>query len=270
MISYSGYIKSLSAKGKRYFLFKEAMEDLSVSNGTLRKGLSGLMKKGVIASPAMGLYIIIPPEDYNRGCISPDELVVILAKYWNMNYYVGLLSAGDYYGAAHQKPQIFQVITERRRKNKILQCGKVRIEFLFKKSVAGIATRSYTTHMGEIKVASPEVLAMDLLLYPRRSGGLNNIATVLSELLEELDSTELLKLIARSEKAVWIQRLGYILANISSFEEEKKAVIINELSDIIREKNFSYSPLSPHLPVKGHPYNKQFRLIENDLIDSDL
>jgi len=51
-------------------------------------------------------------------------------KHLNVDYYVGLLSAGLFYGATHQKPARFQVITNKRVKHP-LQFGDVVIQLVY-------------------------------------------------------------------------------------------------------------------------------------------
>ena len=42
---------------------------------------------------------------------------------------------------------------------------------------------SFKTPRGYINVATPEVTAMDLVTYPKHSGGLSQVATVFQELM---------------------------------------------------------------------------------------
>ena len=43
-------------------------------------------------------------------------------------YYAGLLTAAEYHGAAHQRPQVFQVVVEENRPE--VSCGKIRVWFI--------------------------------------------------------------------------------------------------------------------------------------------
>ena len=72
--------------------------------------LHRLKKNNLIVSPAKGFYLIIPPEYQAYGCLPADMFIPDLMRYWNTPYYAGFLSAAQYYGAAHQKPQRFQVV----------------------------------------------------------------------------------------------------------------------------------------------------------------
>jgi len=66
-----------------------------------------------------------------------------------------------------------------------------------KKSLTGIPKENITVNTGYLKVSSPEVTAMDLLRYTSKSGGLNHIVTVLSELIESIDPDKLLVLVMK-------------------------------------------------------------------------
>jgi predicted transcriptional regulator of viral defense system len=110
MKHFSDYIKSIRAGGHSAFSTGKALADLNISKNALRCGMHKLMKKGEIISPAKHLYIIIPPEYQSLGCLPASELIPILMQHWNLPYYVCLLSAADYHGASHQKPQIKPIL----------------------------------------------------------------------------------------------------------------------------------------------------------------
>ena len=53
----------------------------------------------------------------------------------DLSYYAGLLSAAQFHGAAHQRPQEFQVFLAKNRRS--IQCGTVRVAFLARKRRRG-------------------------------------------------------------------------------------------------------------------------------------
>lgn len=55
-------------------------------------------------------------------------------------------------------------------------------------------------------ISTPEATAMDLMHYPSQSGGLNHIATVLSELQESINPEKLLLLAENQNSLPWKQR----------------------------------------------------------------
>ena len=86
-----------------------------------------------------------------------------LMNYLKEPYYVGLLSAAEIHGAAHQRPQIFQVMAARRRRT--IKCGEVRIEFCVRRNLDKIPCAKHKVTTGYLRVSSPEATAFDLIGY---------------------------------------------------------------------------------------------------------
>jgi hypothetical protein len=61
-----------------------------------------------------------------------------------------------------------------------------------------------------LRVTSPEATALELVGYSDQCGGLDNVASVLTELIDRLEALKLLAA-ARLCPIVWVQRLGYLL-----------------------------------------------------------
>lgn len=263
------YIKSIRRQGQRHFTLQQATADLHLSGNAARVAVHRLYKQGELISPAKGLYLIVPPEHQRQGASPPAEVVPVLMQYLQTDYYVSLLSAAQYYGAAHQKPTHFQVITNRRSKHP-LQFGQVKIELTYKKSLAGLPVRDFVVDTGYLKVAAPELVALDLLKYPTKSGGLNHIATVLSELIEAIEVAKLIELAEMTAATIWLQRMGYILEQIAPMEPEKVQDIVEQLATYLATKPKRWVPLAPELPRTGCPRIKKWQLIANTTIESDL
>ena len=187
------YLEKLRSGGKRCFTSQEIMQTLNVSYGAARAGLSRLKRDGKLISPVNGLYVIVPPEHKSYGSIPAEELIPIMMKHINAEYYVALLSAAEFYGASHQKPMLFQVITNKRIKHS-LKFGQVHIKLIYKKSLAALPIKDFVVSSGYLNVATPELIAIDLLKFPKHAGGMNNIATVLSELIESINVHKLIEL----------------------------------------------------------------------------
>ena len=114
MATLSSYIHKLQKRGMRSFTLQEAMSFLQSHPKTIASAIHRLKEKGVLISPARGLYVIIPPEYQNTGSILPEELLPIIARYLGIDYYVSHLSAARHYGASHQRPNCFQVVSSYR------------------------------------------------------------------------------------------------------------------------------------------------------------
>jgi len=128
------YLSHLQAYGKLYFTVDQAIQDLDATKNVVYAAVKRLKKKGLIMSPAKGLYVIVPNEYLSQGCLPPEQLISIFMKYVSVDYYAGLLTAALYHGATHQKPGVFQVVSNKQFK-KALKFGQIRIDFIYKKSL---------------------------------------------------------------------------------------------------------------------------------------
>ena len=225
-------IVDYAAYGKHHFTFSEFRENLNGTAAAARQALSRLAKKGEIASPSRGFYVILPPEFRHIGCLPADEFIPALMEYRNMPYYVGLLSAAQYFGAAHQRPQEFQVVLAKNR-NEIV-CGNVKVVFLARKNLHAVPTVRFNNPRGSIVVSSIEATVFDLVGYMHRAGGVDRVAGLLSELADDLDPVRLVEA-SRSVPIRWAQRSGYLLESIGA--EEKVTLLKRNLRG--RARNFT-------------------------------
>ena len=127
--------------------------------------------------------MIVPPEYRALGCLPADQFIPALMERLNQPYYAGLLSAAQYHGAAHHRPQQFQVLLERSRRP--LSCGQVRTKFVVRKHLRQVPVQSFKTPRGLIRASTPEATAVDLVGYYDRVGGSIRVATVLWNLRSE-------------------------------------------------------------------------------------
>jgi predicted transcriptional regulator of viral defense system len=238
------YLEELAAAGRYHFLAKEAQQALGVSAAAVKVALSRLAKRGVISSPARGFYGIVPPEYRSLECLPADQFIPALMKILNLPYYAGLLTAAQYYGAAHQRPQQFQVFLEKRRLP--IVCGKVRVAFLIRKRLREVPVQSLNTPRGTLLVSTPEATALDLVGYQHQAGGLSQVATVLSELAEKIDPAKL-AVTAAAGPVPWAQRLGYLLELVDA--PEKAA----PLKEYVRARAHESAPLLAQ-PRKPRPH----------------
>lgn len=164
-------------------------------------------------------------------------------------------------GAAHQRPQVFQVVTARNRAP--LSCGKVRVDFIARKNAEEMPTNIMNTPRGTLRLASPETTAFDLVGYPQHAGGLDNVATILAELAEKLDPAELARIAALSP-VTWAQRLGYLL-DLIEISEKTEA-----LATYVVTKRLVATPPVPSQPVDGVEKNQRWQLLVNAEVEVEL
>src|SRR6516164_9004387 len=127
------YVDGLARSGRYFFSSADAREALGVSAEAAKVAIHRLSQQGLVSSPARGYYIVVPPEYHTLGCLPPEQFIPSLMERLGLRYYAGLLTAAQYHGAAHQKPQEFQVCLERARRP--IECGRVRIRFIVRKNL---------------------------------------------------------------------------------------------------------------------------------------
>ena len=108
----SDYIDALLAKGVFCFSGAEASDALGSGVIATRAALRRLRHKGEVAMPYRGFYVIVPPEYRKMGCLPANQFIPLLMDYLKEPYYAGMLTAAEHYGAAHQRPQAFQVLLQ--------------------------------------------------------------------------------------------------------------------------------------------------------------
>lgn len=256
------FINHLSAEGKRWFTTAEIKEALEVSDKAVWSAIERLKDSGELASPAKGFYLIISPEYRILKCLPPEFFIHQLMAFWEIPYYVCLQSAAMYYGATHQQTQIFYVMVPKNRP--MIQCGKVRIEFIAKKQIVSIPIQASKTTAGYINISTPESTAMDIICYARKCGGMNSVFTILEELAETIKSEPLRALAETHQKKYWVQRLGFLLEELGYLE------LSETLYESLKHHSTDIIPLAPYLPMKGFKRNLKWRIAINTHLESDL
>ena len=196
------------ARGRHHFTTDEAVAAIGGSLPAVRGQLRRLKAAGRIASPVRSFHVVVPPEYRRLGCLPAEQLIDALMSFLGEPYYVGLLSAAERHGAAHQRPQALQVMVRRNRPP--VTCGEVRVDFVARHDLERQPVIQVNTPRGAVRYATPEVTALDLVGHPDPAGGLDNVATVIDELAEVLDPSKLAAAAALAPVA-WSQRLGYLL-----------------------------------------------------------
>ena len=253
-------IADLVAFGRHHFTSSRASLGLGVSEAAVRQALSRLAAKGEIASPARGFYVIVPPEYRRLGCLPADQFIPLLMEHWGARYYVGLLSAAQFHGAAHHRPQEFQVVVEKNRPAII--CGAVRVAFVARRNLDAVPVEKFNNPRGTVLVSTVEATAVDLVGYLRRSGGVDRVAGVLSELSEDMDPERLVEA-SNSASILWAQRLGYLLEHVGAGD---RAVLLKEH---VRRRARNYTKLLPGADTADAPRSKDWRLFVNASIEAD-
>jgi predicted transcriptional regulator of viral defense system len=260
-----GYIDHRRSEGKYSFTSEDLRKRFDISNEALKKSLQRLKREKKVALVRKEFYVIVPPEYRAKGIIPPSFYVSDLMKFLNRDYYVGLLNAAALYGAAHQQPQSFTIITNgpslRNIKNEL-----VAIHFIIKKTWNQQEVEKKKVSTGYINVSSPALTALDLINHYDSVGGFDRIATVLHELAESIRAENLIESAKQYKKVVVIQRLGYLLNHILEKEE-----LSDKLYDYLMTLEYYPCLLAPQGPKPARMVAaNRWKIVANIEIETDL
>jgi len=262
-----GWILYRSKRGKLTFSRQELVADFShLSEQTIKNNLQLLIKKGLIFPVFKGFYSVIPIDYALMGIVPPEFYIDDLMKYLNRPYYVSLLNAASMYGAAHQKPQVFSVITSLPTLRDTIK-KNTKISFIStRKEIPQKWLKTFRGENGDFYVSKPELTATDLITFQKEIGGINRACTVLYELMEVVKFGKSDKTFFDYVPTSTIQRLGYLLEN--ELEQEKQAEILFSKAKI-HECNFQLIPLKYNKPKTGFEVNTKWKIIVNETIEID-
>lgn len=261
MSSAAAYIARLAAHGQHHFSTSDAQAALGSNRPAVDAALLRLKKQGQIATPHRGFHVIVPPEYRNLGCLPAEQFVPQLMDHLAEVYYAALLSAAQIHGAAHHRPQQFQVMVAKNRRP--IVCGKVQVTFVARGNLANTPVIQMNTPRGFLRVSSPEATALELVGYAGHCGGLDTVAGVLEELMERVEMKTLSQ-VARSCPVAWSQRLGYLL-DLLGFAER-----IEPLAAHVQVRARTTAPLVRSRSTVGAPCNARWKLAINAQVEPDL
>ncbi len=255
----SNYIDDLQARGKYVFCKQSAIKALGVSESAVKSSIKRQKKR--ILHLKKGLYLIIPIEYSHMGALPPNWYVHDLMQFLQIDYYVGLLSAAALYGSSHQAVQIYQVIVPQTIPS--LTIGRARIAFCQNSHIKVAHTQKFKVPSGHIIASTPEQTAFDLVKYVKACGGMNNVATVLYELIEKLNAEKLLEIGKTSVSNPCLQRLGFLLEHIGA------NVLYAPLKVLLASRKLEYVPLRPQEDYHNCARDKDWKIIINQEIEID-
>ena len=254
------FLEALLGQGRYTFTREEAESRLGRGSTATYHALYRLLKAGWLVMPRSGFYVIVDPQHRAAGTLPPEWFVNDLMKYLGRPYYVGLLSAAQIHGAAHHRPQEFQVVIPRKTVRRV-RAGNVLIRFYGKGSFGSGRSNEVKTPTGAMKVSAPETTAWDLVRYPGAAGGLDHVATVLSELAERLDAAKLRDTAKRHEDVLVAQRLGWLLDRVGRRSLTKSLAGLVEGASVRR--------LDPSAPLDGARESRKWRLFVNAQVEPE-
>lgn len=254
-------IHALPAEGRYTISLEEIERTLPGTRVAHQSALRRLKERGRVVSPRRGFYVLVPPEYVANGSPPASWFVDDLMAYLQQPYYVGLLSAAAIHGAAHQHPQVFQVVTTK--PVAAMTAGRVRIEFYRKRNFEHTATTRVNTETGTLSVSTPEATVFDLVRHFRSCGYLDNVATVIAELADAITPSALVRAAAAAH-VTEVQRAGY-LAELVGRED-----LARSLEEALATRKVATAPLRPGTPTAGGVASERWKLVINERVEPDL
>jgi len=188
-------------------------------------------------------------------------------KYLGKEYYIALLSAAVLQGATHQRPMELFIISNSRILRK-KQKEDVKINFVTKKHIPIQYITQVMTNSGYVNISCPELTAFDLIIYEKSVGGINRVATVLSELSEVMNFENISEEFLKSLNVAIIQRLGYLL-DLLDCESLSNELFKKSKNAGIKFRKYPLSTLSEKKYLSDFQTNDKWKIILNEKINID-
>lgn len=206
-VNFADLWDQLVSEGKSSFTVADLVERTGATPNAVYGAAKYAIDRKRLFSPVRGLYVVVPPEHRSWGVTPATHFIDPMMRHLGIDYYVAFASAAQWWGVAHQAPQEFQVVTDRRVRDRDIE--RVRLRFYTSTRIDADAVRRVAGPRTMMNVASPDLCAVDLASRPRAGGGLSNTATILAE-LPDLDGERLARLAARRTRPD-ARRLGWLL-----------------------------------------------------------
>jgi predicted transcriptional regulator of viral defense system len=262
------WVEELPKRGRTTFTLKEAEDQFSEKpSSSVRRALARLSDTGKVHSVWRGFYAISLPEYGLEGIAPPIDYIDQLMRYLGKKYYVALLTAASFSGASHQAPQSFYVICNSNLHVK--DKNGVKLEPVYKKKMPDKYISEINSRTASVRISTPELTAIDLVVYMKRAGGINHVATVLSELADSVDFRRVDTNFFNGVSSASVQRLGYLLDE--TLGEKDAADHLYEKAKQVGIK-FKFIPLvirkESNMPITNK--NSKWRIDVNYEVESDI
>ena len=265
-LSLSEWIRNLEIHGTNSFSHEKMRETFPhATKQNLLNSLYRLTIKKRILSVYKGFYVIIPPQYAAKGIVPAMYYISQLMEYLDKPYYISLLNAAELHGAAHQRPQLFSVMTVYPSSNVSKAKNNV-LEWVYRKEIPERFLQTRNSETGVVRFSNPELTAIDLIQYEKHIGGLSRAATVLEELVEQTEFSKASEGLFDYTSMAVIQRLGFILERI--LEEQQQADVLHKQL-IMYGKKLNYIPLSTRSNRESWDKDTRWKINVNTEIETD-
>jgi len=253
----------LLAEGVSWVTTDDLANRLGVAPANVPDSLERARAAGRILSITKGAWLVVPPEYLGWGAPPPTHYVDAWMRHLDHPYYVGLLSAAAHHGIAHHASHVFHVVTSARLRDRTI--GRSRIAFVHTIDVASRPTVDTIVPTGRLVVASVEVTLLDLVVHPKRAGGLGNVATIVANAVQDdhIDAQRIVET-ASTYRPAAAQRLGFVIEQAA--RHLGSDVDLEALAQSVRGRRTV--PFDLRGPARG-PTDPRWRVLVNAPLEID-
>lgn len=253
----------LQSRGRLTFSWEELQQALPEhSTIALKRALSRLAAQHKIVSLHKGYYLIIPPQYAAKGILPPAVFLDAFMKHLGRPYYLALLNAAAYHGAAHQQTQEFSVVTNFPPMRPTQKRG-LKINYISISKIPADLLAHRKTESGYLAISKPVLTAANLVHFEKRVGGLNRVAEVLDELSAAIVPSDFNEALVTFAANATLQRLGYLLESVCG-QPVLADALLNKLQ--AKETPLHRTPLKPSKPARGFDTDNRWQVIVNEKI----
>ena len=262
----ANWTEKVLAKGRYGFGLSELKEaNQQLSDAAVKFALKRLTDKAKLLSVFKGYYLIITPQYAQKGILPPQLYLDAFMKYLQRPYYVSLLNAAAFHGAAHQQPQEYFVMTNFPVLRPTQKKGQ-RVNYISIKEIPAALLEKRKTEAGYLNISNAALTACELVQFEKRVGGINRAAAVLNELAEAIKTTDFSPVLLRHVPVSALQRLGYLLEHVCFHPE-----LADALFEAMKREDLGFFriPLKAAKETKGYSSENRWKVIVNTEIEID-
>jgi len=243
---------ALEQKKGFIFTFGDAKKILGTSEASAKNVLKRLKKKRRIIPLQKGTYLFAPLRSGREGLWSAHAFAAVPFLVKTSGYYVGFVSAMNYWGMTEQIPYTVNVALRRQKK----KLRALQAEFVFvKKKALGDFVQDEIEGV-KINISSKEQTLLDGLAFPEYCLGVAGVAKAIHYSKKEIN-WEKLALLAKNGKSSVQRRLGFLLELLG----------LKKQSKMLEGDFHGFVWLEPSAQKKDFAYSKKWGLklnVKND------
>lgn len=239
-VAYDRIWEGMLSEGVVAFTTQQLAERTGASAQTLHPPLARAQAEGRLFSPALGLYVLVPPSHRAQGVVPADWWIVDLAEHLGRRYYLSHLTAAAKHGARHQAAQTFQVTVDRDVPDR--EIVGVRLRFFADRHLSRRPTVRLNGPTGPLVCATAETCVLDLAARPLDVGGIGVLLEVLPDLVVD---PEVLAGIAPGWPRAVCRRAGWLLS------ASQPELDLDPLAELVQPQAGNATPLVPGGSKRG-------------------